>query len=107
MSRRLLRITNWERLAIQAQFDPANLAGLCFVSLRQLERHFLREFHKTPRAWLRELQCKMARELIAQGYSNKAAAAELKFTSTTQFCRQFKKIFGVSPQTFAPRPKNS
>jgi len=44
----------------------------------------------------------MAKELIAQGYSNKAAASELKFASQSHFCREFKRVFGASPQTFAP-----
>jgi AraC-like DNA-binding protein len=48
----------------------------------------------------------MAKQLIAQGYSNKAAAAELKFSSESHFCREFKKVFGTSPQTFAPAHRN-
>jgi AraC-like DNA-binding protein len=37
-----------------------------------------------------------------QGYSSKAAAAELYYASDAHFCRDFKKVFGVSPQSFAP-----
>jgi AraC-like DNA-binding protein len=78
------------------------MASLCAISERQLQRIFRRNFDCTPSHWLRDLQCQLAKELIAQGYSNKAAAAELKFASQSHFCREFKRVFGASPQTFAP-----
>jgi GNAT superfamily N-acetyltransferase len=34
-------------------------------------------------------------------YSNKAVAAQLGFATDAHFCREFKKHFGASPQTFA------
>jgi len=45
---------------------------------------------------------RLAKQLISQGYSNKAAAAEVKFATESHLCREFKKVFGTSPQTFAP-----
>jgi len=78
------------------------MASLCGISERQLQRIFRRNFDCTPSHWLRDLQCRLAKELIAQGYSNKAAAAELKFASQSHFCREFKRVFGATPQTFAP-----
>jgi AraC-like DNA-binding protein len=92
----------WEQLAREADFNSARMASLCNISERQLQRIFRRNFDCTPSHWLRELQCRLAKDLIAQGYSNKAAAAELKFASQSHFCREFKRIFGASPQTFAP-----
>ncbi|MCI0539224.1 MAG: helix-turn-helix domain-containing protein [Verrucomicrobiales bacterium] len=106
MGSRLNRIKeeDWQRLAVDADFDPGNLAGLCFVSLKTLERHFVKELGKTPRDWIREFRCHLARRKVEEGFSDKAIVIDLKFTSTAQLCRQFKKVFGVSPQTFAPRP---
>jgi AraC-like DNA-binding protein len=98
----LVRIERWELLARAAGFHPAELAGICAVSLRHLERFFGARFQKTPGSWLRELQCRMAKELILRGYSSKAAAAELKFANASHFCREFKRVHGVSPQSFAP-----
>src|SRR3954471_1733272 len=72
---KLLRITNWENRAARAQYNAAELAKLCSVSLRHLERHFHEEWRSTPRKRLRELQCRAARDLIANGASTKAAAA--------------------------------
>ena len=101
MSGRLSQIEDWEQLAEAADFQPAKMAALYCISERQMQRFFGLHFQTTPSHWLRKLQCRMAKELIAQGYSNKAAAAELKFASPSHFCREFKKAYGNSPQTFA------
>jgi AraC-like DNA-binding protein len=103
MGGRLSKIGEWELLAREADFRPAKMAALCCISTRQLERFFSLQFSDSPGQWLRKLQCLLAKELISQGYSNKAAAAELKFASESHFCREFKKQFGAPPQTFAPR----
>ena len=102
MGKKLDRIEDWEALAKKADYEPGKMSALCPISLRQLERHFLLHFGKTPRRWVRELRCRLAQELIVQGYSNKAIVAELKFGSESHFCHEFKKILGASPQTFAP-----
>ncbi len=102
MGGRLSKIGEWEQLAKAADFRPAKMAALCCISGRHLERFFEQQFSNTPGRWLRALQCRLAKELIAHGYSNKAAAAELKFASESHFCREFKKHYGVTPQSFAP-----
>lgn len=107
MSERLLRITNLEELAAKAKFDPGDFAALCLVSLRELERHFRKRHHKTPRTWLRELRCSLALPKLKEGYSTKAIAGELYFSSEAEFCHQFKKVYGKSPQHFAPLPPTS
>jgi len=93
---------DWERVAREAGFRPAEMAALCALSERQLQRIFRKRFQCTPRRWLRELQCRLAKELVARGYSTKAAAAELHFATDAHFCREFKKVFGASPQAFGP-----
>jgi AraC-like DNA-binding protein len=102
MSGRLLRIQDWERIAQEANFQPAAMADLCPVSLRQMERFFNQQFKKTPVRWIREFKCRLARDLIAKGWSNKAVVSELGFGTESHFCHEFKRVYGVSPQTFAP-----
>src|SRR6266851_2277153 len=102
MSGRLVRIEKWETLARQADFQPAKMAALCSISLRQLERFFARRFRQTPGEWSRELKCRQALKLITEGYSNKAVVAELKFASESHFCHEFKRVYGASPQSFLP-----
>ena len=94
-------LSHWQRLARQAEFNPAKMASLCGVSERQLQRIFKKHLGSSPSKWLRALQCRLAEELVVQGYSNKAVAAALKFSTDAHFCREFKKIFGVPPQRFA------
>jgi AraC-like DNA-binding protein len=100
MSGRLSIIKRWDLLAVKADFRSNKMAALCSVSPRHLQRFFGEQFQKSPRIWLRELQCEFARQLISQGYSNKAAASELKFSNENHFCREFKRFFGHSPQKF-------
>ena len=89
-------------MARDAQFRPATMAALCCISLRQLERYFLTHFHQTPAQWTRDLRFRMAQQLIAQGYSNKSVAAELRFTDSAHLCREFRKLRGITPQHYAP-----
>jgi AraC-like DNA-binding protein len=102
MRAHLLKIAEWEHLARQAKYQPATMAALCPISLRHLERFFSVQFNKTPKEWTRELRARIARKLIAAGWSNKAIAAELHFASQSHFCREFKRVYGFSPQTFSP-----
>jgi|SRR5581483_2352424 len=98
MSGRLSKIQDWEQLAREAGFEPAKMAAHCFVSQRQMQRHFAQSFQTTPRKWLRELQFRLARELIDKGYLNKTIASELGFADESHFCHEFKKVFKTSPQ---------
>ena len=102
LSEALVGTQDWERMAREADFRPAKMASLCSISERHLQRIFRKYLQCTPSYWLRDLQCRLAKELISQGYSSKAAAAELKFATEAHFCREFKKIFGASPQNYAP-----
>lgn len=101
MSGQLLKINNWQVVARAAQFRPATMAGLCSVSLRQLERHFAHEFKTTPGKWSRDFRFKLAQELISKGWSNKAIASELAFTDNAHLCREFKRKCGKTPHRSA------
>jgi AraC-like DNA-binding protein len=98
--------SDWERLAKEAGYNSSRMASLRGVSERHSQRLFKKHLGCSPTRWLRTLQCRLAKDLISQGYSSKAAAAELKFANDAHFCREFKKIFGVSPQKFAPNRSN-
>jgi AraC family transcriptional regulator len=102
MKSRLEGIQDWEKLAKDAGYDPVDMAALCPISLRQLERFFTLRFGISPRRWLRELQCRLAKELIAQGWSNQAVAQELNFANESHLCHAFRENCGNTPQSFAP-----
>ncbi len=103
MQSQLIQIEDWESLARQAHFRPTEMAALCPTSLRHLERFFGMRFHQTPGEWTRELRCRLARQLIAAGWSNKAVVNELGFVDHAHLCHEFKRIYGVPPREFAPR----
>lgn len=94
-------IQDLQRIAKSADFNPGKMAALCGISERHLQRVFKEHFGSTPAKCLRALQCHLAQALIMEGYSNKAVAAELSFSTDAHFCREFKKCFGLSPQQFA------
>ena len=102
MSAQLQKINDWQLLAREASFKPADMAAMCSVSLRQLERHFLVRFQRTPGNWTRDLRFRIAKDLIIQGWSTKAVAQELRFTDSAHLCREFKRLCGTTPQYFAP-----
>jgi len=93
--------SEWETVARKAHFRPSIMAALCAISLRQLERLFLDHFKEAPCPWARELRCRLAQERLANGFSTKAAAKELHFGSAAHLCHEFKRLYGIAPQTFA------
>jgi AraC-like DNA-binding protein len=107
MNRYIMRIQDWEKLAREANFQPQVMAALCPTSLRQLERFFKRDLKQTPRQWVRDLRCRLARKLISTGWSSKAVAAELHYWDESHFCHEFKRVYGAAPQSFAPTYGNN
>jgi len=102
MASRLKRIGSWEHLAQKAHFKPSAMAALCHISLRQLQRFFLTTHGMSPGEWSRAQRLYQARHLISKGWSDKAVAAELGFSSSAHLCHEFKKGFATTPQAFAP-----
>jgi AraC-like DNA-binding protein len=50
----LRRINNWPALAARAHWNVAELASLCGVSVRTLERDFLKTFGLLPHKWMQK-----------------------------------------------------
>ena len=99
----LNQVQDWRALARRAEFRPAAMAAFCGVSLRQLERYFAFRYGVSPGRWVRDLRCTLARDYISRGWSDKAVVSELNFADTAHLCHEFKRVYGSSPQTFAPR----
>ena len=97
MSSRLEYVQQWEALAIKAGYRPGDLAGLCQISLRTLERHFQKNYGMTVSRWMRELRLGKAYESLTQGKSVKEAAYDHGYKQVSHFSREFKNHFGVSP----------
>jgi transcriptional regulator GlxA family with amidase domain len=96
---RLKHIQNWPELAREAKWSVSALAKKCGVSVRTLERFYLKEIGKCPKAWLSEQRQRRAIELLRGGSSVKETAAYLGYKHATHFSREFKEHRGHSPTT--------
>jgi transcriptional regulator GlxA family with amidase domain len=107
MSAKLLSEVDWEKLALQANFHPQEMAAKCAVSLRHLECCFAARFQTTPGRWSRKLRFRLATEFIISGLSTKEVAARLGFTDNAHLCNEFKKLLGTTPKEYIRlRPTN-
>jgi len=103
MHTHLYRIKNWPERARKAKWHTGNLAKECNVSLRTLERFFLKEFGKTPKKWIREQRQICAAKCLEEGHWPKEAAASLGYTNQNQFSREFKDYWGLTPLEYVRR----
>jgi AraC-like DNA-binding protein len=85
----------------QKGFTVKVLAVHVGLGVRTLERRFREQFRMTPKAWIIHERMGFAPSLLARGLSNKQVASSLKYTSESNFCRDFKRHFGRPPQEFA------
>jgi len=91
----------WTTLAAKSKFQPAQLARLCGVSIRTLERQFLRSLKKSPREWLSARRMETAASRIqASSELIKTIAFELGFTHPNNFARTFKHATRMTPAEF-------
>jgi AraC-like DNA-binding protein len=97
----LLIKEQWEQLAELAHYDSKELATICGVSTRQLQRHFRRNFECSPQNWLNQRRMLVARQLLTSGAPVKRVALELGFKQISHFCRQFKCRNKMTPSEFA------
>jgi len=67
----LTRVTDqqWRAMAHAAHFNVQELAKLCGLPLRTLERSLKRKWNRCPQQWLHELRMMEARRLLLEGFS--------------------------------------
>ena len=85
----------------QKGFSVKALAGHVGLGVRTLERRFCEQFNTTPKGWIMRERMSFAPPLLVEGLSNKQVAASLSYTCESNFCRDFKRFFGRTPQEFA------
>jgi transcriptional regulator GlxA family with amidase domain len=95
-------LERWEDLAGTARYDAKELAQLCHLSVRQLERDFRHYLERSPQDWLNEQRIKAAQQLLLSSQpAIKVVALELGFKQSSHFCRQFKNQTRLTPTEFA------
>lgn len=96
---------SWEKLAADAQYRPGQLAALCNVSLRTLQRHYRSHYHVSVGEWLRRLKADTAYQRLRAGDAIKVVAYDLGFKQLSHFSRFFKSAHGVAPRFVAVERK--
>jgi AraC-like DNA-binding protein len=97
--------TTWESLAAEAKFCPHDLAALCNMSLRTLQRRFDEEYGLPVGQWMRNFRLSQAYTRITSGESVKVVAYDLGFKQLSHFSRVFKAAYGVPPTLVSPRAR--
>jgi AraC-like DNA-binding protein len=90
-------VPSWETLAMTCGFRLPELARLCNVSMRTLQRHFRKHYNTTLSEWFREVRLEKARLMLASAESVKCVAFDLGYKQPSHFTRDFKERFGVPP----------
>lgn len=76
----------------------AELAAVCHLSESQLRRNFQRAYGCSPIAYRNRLRLSAGRELLMHTTLSVGTISEqLGFSTASDFCRSFKKQFGISP----------
>jgi len=101
MSTHLPKADELRIIVRQKGFRVKELAMHIGLDVRTLERHFSKQYHTPPKAWIMNERMGCAPPLLAKGLSNKQVAASLRYTYESNFCRDFKRCFGCAPQEFA------
>lgn len=95
-----IRFEDLLHLAKQADWCVGELARICKVSPRTLERHFLKEMHCKPKKWLIKCRNEEAKRLLSLDNSVKETAAQLGYRHSRYFSTEFKKQCGLKPTCF-------
>jgi AraC-like DNA-binding protein len=101
------RTNNWEVLAAESNYCPRELARLCHVSLRTLQRRFATHYNMTISDWMRQIRLAKAYARVVSGEPIKAVAYDLGFKQLSHFSRVFKEVHGVAPSFISPRGRAS
>ena len=88
---------SWETLAMGCGYRLPELARLCHVSMRTLQRHFRKHYNTTLSEWVRALRLDRARVMLVDSESVKRVAFDLGYKQPSHFTRDFKDRFGVPP----------
>ena len=97
MSKRINSEQEWLPLAEQVGWSVNELANICGVSTRTLERHFKESMGKRANVWMAEQRLNQAMKFLEKGVSVKETASRVGYRHPQSFSREFKKMYGQCP----------
>jgi len=78
----------------------SELASLCSVSPEYFRMLFKKKYGTSPVKYINSLRLNHAKELLSSGmYSVTEVSALSGFSALPYFCREFKKMYGISPSS--------
>lgn len=97
-SREMRAVSEYMMLHYSEKTTSAELAALCHLSESQFRRNFLNVFGCSPTVYKNRVRMAVGRELLLHSeMSIYEISEQLGFSVASDFCRSFKKEFGVSP----------
>ena len=97
------QVRRWRESAARANYSSRELARLCKVSVRQLERQFLKCLGCSPQTWLSQVRILAAEERLISGDQVKVVASELGYKSASNFCHLFRTSTHQTATQFVAR----
>ncbi len=88
---------------LQNPGEPKSMAALCAdigVSVRTIERAFLKEVGADFESWRRQVRLKKAVELLVSGCSVKEVAWQIGYCQSSAFVQLFRRTFGTTPKAW-------
>jgi AraC-like DNA-binding protein len=98
------RAIGWLRANYHQPLRVEDLADLAAMSQSAFRRHFRQITKLTPLQYQQQLRLNEARALLAAGAgTTKAVSAAVGYSSTSQFSREYRRLFGEPPSRDAAR----
>ena len=91
---------HWEEMASRARYNSRELAKLCRLSTRQLQRDFRRVLGCSPQRWLNQQRILAAQRSLLSGEQVKKVALELGYKHVSNFCQHFKSVNQMTASEF-------
>jgi transcriptional regulator GlxA family with amidase domain len=94
-------VLSWIEREAHQELALGDIAAHAAVSVRTLNRRFAAETGQPPMQWLAGVRIGHAQQMLeTTGYGVERVGREVGFTSPTNFREQFRRLTGVSPQSY-------
>jgi len=106
-SKSIMRVVRYLQETYNKQHNINSIAGYAGMSKSTLQHVFKRFVDQSPIQYLKKIRLHQARLMIVgKGYNASDAAHEVGYNSTSQFSREFKRLFGLPPSRSAENLQN-
>ncbi|TCM96579.1 AraC family transcriptional regulator [Paenibacillus sp. BK033] len=91
------KVVDWVTHNFNSNINIKELAKLGNMSVSSLHYKFKEVTGKTPLQYQKQLRLQEARRLLLDGANVTETALQMGYQSSTQFSREYKRLFGLSP----------